>query len=252
MNVRCGTCETVYRVDPNKVPTGGVRARCSVCQSVIQVLREDGAAAAASAAAPPPAAPVAQTPPPVATPTSSGPRGTPVLAPRPTPEPGPPKPRLTQPAKPVATPAAAPPRPSAPVFRPTPGRPATPAPPVPPKVTAPVAAPATPPASPQVAAQRPPAPSGKTQGRVVNPFLAQDPRQKARRLARALVSDMIVYQPEKRQKALAEGNLKSAFGEEIKKSWEEYVEQVGTELANSTSFFNDALNEILAGGQKVF
>jgi len=86
----------------------------------------------------------------------------------------------------------------------------------------------------------------------INPFLAKDPRQKARRLARALVSDMIVYQPEKRQKALADGNLKDAFEEEIKKSWEEFVEQVGEEMANSTTFFNDALNEILAGGQKIF
>jgi len=95
-----------------------------------------------------------------------------------------------------------------------------------------------------------PAPAGGT--RPVNPFLAQDPRQKARRLARALVSDMIVYQPDKRQKAMKDGTLKEAFQEEIKKSWEEYREQVGEELATSTSFFNDALNEILAGGQRIF
>ncbi len=63
---------------------------------------------------------------------------------------------------------------------------------------------------------------------------------------------MIVYQPEKRQRALSAGNLKQAFDEEIKKSWEEYVEQVGAEMANSTSFFTEALNEILAGGQKLF
>jgi len=63
---------------------------------------------------------------------------------------------------------------------------------------------------------------------------------------------MIVYQPEKRQQALAAGNLKEAFEEEIQKSWEEYVEQIGPELANSTTYFKDALNEILAGGQDVF
>lgn len=63
---------------------------------------------------------------------------------------------------------------------------------------------------------------------------------------------MIVYQPEKRDQALQAGNLKEAFEEEIKKSWEEYVEQVGEELANSTTFFNEALNEILAGGQQIF
>lgn len=109
-----------------------------------------------------------------------------------------------------------------------------------------------PPAPPTQAAR--PAAVGSTTGvtKAVNPFLAQDPRQKARRLARALVSDMIVYQPDKRQKALKDGNLKTAFEEEIKKSWEEYMQQVGEDLAKSTPFFTDALNEILAGGQKIF
>ena len=62
---------------------------------------------------------------------------------------------------------------------------------------------------------------------------------------------MVVYHPGKRQEGLRDGNLKALFEEEIKKSWEEYVQQVGTELANSTPFFNEALNEILAGGQKI-
>ena len=88
--------------------------------------------------------------------------------------------------------------------------------------------------------------------RPVNPFLSKDPKQKARRLARALVSDMIVYQPKKRQDALEAGNLKDSFDEEIKKSWEEYVQQVGEDLANSTDFFTEALNDILAGGRQVF
>ncbi len=63
---------------------------------------------------------------------------------------------------------------------------------------------------------------------------------------------MIVYQPEKRQQALKAGNVKEAFDEEIKKSWQEYVDQVGEDLAKSTPFFTEALNEILAGGQRVF
>jgi len=103
--------------------------------------------------------------------------------------------------------------------------------------------------TPTSAAPAPAPPPGRAP---VNPFLAQDPRQKARRLARALVSDMIVYQPEKRQQALKAGNLKESFAEEIKKSWQEYTDQVGLEIANSTPFFTDALNEILAGGQKIF
>ncbi len=86
----------------------------------------------------------------------------------------------------------------------------------------------------------------------MNPFLSKNPEQKARRLARALVSDMIVYQPKKREEALQQGNIKEAFEQEIKKSWEEYVEQVGDDVAKSTPYFNQALNEILAGGQQVF
>lgn len=85
--------------------------------------------------------------------------------------------------------------------------------------------------------------------------IAQKPRRdrdKARRLARALVSDILVYNREARDRALSEGNLIQALGPEIKKSWELYKERVTPEVANSTSHFRDALNEILAEGQKVF
>jgi hypothetical protein len=111
------------------------------------------------------------------------------------------------------------------------------------------------PAGPAVAtppATRAPAPGAPAAPRPLNPFLASDPSQKARRLARALVSDMVVYHPAKRREALAAGTLKQAFEEEIAKSWEEYVEQVGRELADSTTHFTDALNEILADGRAIF
>ncbi|HKC46719.1 MAG TPA: hypothetical protein VKB63_03910 [Gemmatimonadales bacterium] len=88
--------------------------------------------------------------------------------------------------------------------------------------------------------------------RPVNPFLVQDPRQKARRLARALISDMLVYHPEKRQQGIRDGTLPQLFRDEIEKSWLEYVEQVGKEMADATPFWTDALNEILAGGKKLF
>jgi hypothetical protein len=86
----------------------------------------------------------------------------------------------------------------------------------------------------------------------VNPFLTQDPSQKARRLARALISDMVVYHPAKRQEGLREGTLRELFEEEIKKSWEEYSEQVGREIAESTTHFKDALNDILSDGRQLF
>lgn len=77
-------------------------------------------------------------------------------------------------------------------------------------------------------------------------------RDKTRMLARALVSDILVYNRDVRDKALQEGKLLEALGSEIKKSWELYKEKVTPEVANSTTHFRDALNEILAEGQKVF
>jgi len=78
---------------------------------------------------------------------------------------------------------------------------------------------------------------------------AQD---RARRLARVLVSDILCYNQDKRDQALVDGNLMTALGDEIKKSWELYKEKVGSEVAKSTDYFKEALNEILADGQKVF
>jgi hypothetical protein len=63
---------------------------------------------------------------------------------------------------------------------------------------------------------------------------------------------MVVYHPGKRQEGLRDGNLKELFEEEIKKSFDEYADQVGREMADSTSYFREALNEILAGGRPIF
>ena len=75
---------------------------------------------------------------------------------------------------------------------------------------------------------------------------------RARRLARVLVSDILCYNREKRDRALLEGNLMAVLGDEIKKSWELYKQKVGPELATSTNYFKEALNEILADGQSLF
>ena len=86
----------------------------------------------------------------------------------------------------------------------------------------------------------------------INPFLANDPNAKARRLSRALISDLVTYFPQRREEGLRDGTLRELFQEEIKKSHEEYIDQVGREFAESTSHFQDALNEILAAGRKMF
>jgi len=214
MNVSCGQCHTVFRVDPDKVPAAGVRARCSVCSGVFWVRRE-------AAEAPPPAPPPAPAPIPVPLP-----RAEPLPAQPPFRMPAP---AYARPGPPPAPPAAAAPPPG-PAVSPAPRR--APAPTV------------VPPLAPPAAATAP--------ARPTNPFLSQDPKARARRLARALVSDIVVYHPAKRRDGLRDGSLKLLFEDEIRKSWEEYVEQVGHELADSTTFFTDALNDILADGQPVF
>jgi hypothetical protein len=103
--------------------------------------------------------------------------------------------------------------------------------------------------APQPMPAAPPAPGER---RPVNPFLARDPSLRATRLARALVSDMVAYYPAKHSEGLQRGTLKELFREEIKKSYEEYVAQVGAELARSTTHFQEALNEVLGAGKKIF
>src|SRR5438045_1740999 len=131
-------------------------------------------------------------------------------------------------ATPTTEPPAAPYGPSAPAARPAPPRP-----------------PATPPgASPAIGdggARRP-----------LNPFLSKDPDQRAKRLARALVSDIVTYHPAKHAEGLRDGTLKQLFREEIKKSFEEYMAQVGQPRAEGTTYFQTALNEVLGAGKKIF
>ncbi len=220
MNVACTQCQTVFRVDPAKVPVDGVRARCSVCSGVFWVRRVPEAAPVI-----PPAPPAIRTEP----------------ASQPHPVAPPAIPRAPAIPRPAVVPPAAPAPPS---YRP--------ASPPPPAFAAPVVRPAAAqaPAVPMVPAA-PALPSARPK-RPTNPFLSQDPEARARRLARALVSDIVVYHPAKRRDGLRDGSLKLLFEEEIRKSWDEYVEQVGKQLAEATTFFTDALNEILADGQPVF
>lgn len=76
MNVTCPSCTTIYRVDPAKVPDGGVRARCKVCAAVFPVARSAPAVAGAPPA--PMAPPPRVSPPPAATPLADE-----ITAPRP-------------------------------------------------------------------------------------------------------------------------------------------------------------------------
>ena len=77
-------------------------------------------------------------------------------------------------------------------------------------------------------------------------------KDRARRLARVFVSDILIYNKEKRDKGLADGDLMTVLGPEIKKAWEAYKEKIGSEVSESSEYFRTALNEILADGQEIF
>jgi predicted Zn finger-like uncharacterized protein len=234
MTVSCPDCRSVFRVDPAKVPATGVRARCSVCGGIMAVPGGTGPVR--------PPVPAVSAPP--VTPASHVITRTPPLAGQlVSPAPSAISPR-------VATPAAAPGRiarmtpPLAPTAVGTPFAPTASA--------APAPAGALTPAGGTAAAALPTSAPAGSPRRAINPFLHADPGQRARRLARALVSDLVAYHPRKREEGLAQGTLRPLFRAEIKKSYEEYVEQVGKELAETTPHFQDALNDILAGGQRLF
>ncbi|MGH7657145.1 MAG: zinc-ribbon domain-containing protein [Gemmatimonadales bacterium] len=256
MNVTCPSCSTIYRIDPAKVPERGVRARCRVCAAVFRVehvtepAHAGVGAEAGTRSSAQPATPFDTWREPVS--TTYGPPAEVVESPSPpsipVPDPGP----VPVEKAPVSPPPAWSPHvhPPVPEAAPAPAR-------RPPAVSPPLGMPpvvppggARPPApvSPTPVPPTPPRPAGRR----VNPFMTQDPDQKAKRLARALISDLVVYYPERREEGLREGSLKELFDEEIRKSWEEYTDQVGRELAERTNHFRDALNEILAGGARVF
>ncbi|HUF49252.1 MAG TPA: zinc-ribbon domain-containing protein [Longimicrobiales bacterium] len=209
MNIRCPSCQTMFRVDPARIPASGVRARCARCGNTFHVAGQ----AAADGTAQPAFAQAAATD----TPTTAAP--------------------------PPATPAATP----TPAFAP-PAPPPTPA----AAVSAPAGQgairPLPPPPSPPPVPAAPPSAEPPRAG----VFGSPDPQARAQRMARALVSDIVAYHPKRRDACLEAGTLRTEFRDEIMKSWEEYVAQVGLEMAKSTPYFRDALNAILANGQNLF
>ncbi len=287
MNVSCPDCRSIFRVDPAKVPPSGVRARCSVCSGVISIPAPTGqttpTGASQRTATPPESASQERTrSTPSAPPAQSGWQSTPFSGPPARPSaaaPGPrsapsplPPPRSVEASAAPRSRAEAGERAQAMATQ-TPPSPASglpefsPPPPVPPFI--PGGPPATSGPSPFVPSSQPSRPvepprptntppaasSPVSDGgarRPLNPFLSKDPNQRAKRLARALVSDIITYHPAKHAEGLRDGTLKQLFREEIKKSFEEYIAQVGQQLAESTTYFQEALNEVLGAGKKIF
>ncbi|MDO9172610.1 MAG: zinc-ribbon domain-containing protein [bacterium] len=71
------------------------------------------------------------------------------------------------------------------------------------------------------------------------------------RLARALVSDIVVYQPERRRAALERGRVLEEFVPEIAAAWRLLLELAGDDPARLAPVFRDALDTLLGAGAPV-
>ena len=238
MKLDCASCSARYSIDESIVPAEGAKIRCRKCGAVISIPPRVEPAPVSTTLVPPtpqqapaPVAPVAPEPIPVApAPAASGfnffsSSETPAAAYSPAPAPA-------APPRPAPAPAAAaPPPPYVP-----PPQPDLPPPPPPPPAQSLADAPLAVPT---------PVPQGLSPEE-------QARHEKARRLARVLASDIAIYNKEKKERGLSDGNLVAVLGYEIKKSWEIYKERVGADFANGTPYFRDALNDLLAEGKKIF
>ena len=261
--VSCPSCGMSFPVDPAKVPEGGVRAQCSMCPEIFDVDRPDEATLeAAPEAAPSPELAVG-----VADPLDPGSVDLPAIdgsfeepgsaiADEPSAVDTAPFEEIDAADVPFETADAPFETADAPFetadapFETADGLLGT---------EEPLAAEPTaefvavePPAEPEVA--EPPTPPSEPPAESAGPvrFGRRSPEDKAKSLARSLVSDLVAYNPEKHKEALAAGTLQEVFGEEIEKSLKEYQEQVDPDVMAQGSIFNDALNSILAEGQPVF
>ena len=215
ITVSCPACSTSFPVDPAKIPPDGVRAQCSACPEIFDVDNPDQAA---------------------------------------------PEPTFAEPTETFAEPTETFAEPAAPV-EPEEME-------VPPEVQSPFGADAdvvagldhetTDEFGGRELAFDVEAPAEEAPSEEVAPsseaiqFGKRTPEDKARSLARSLVSDLIAYNPDKHMEALASGTLVEVFSEEIDKSWKDYREQVDPEVLTQGTFFDDALNELLAAGESLF
>jgi hypothetical protein len=76
------------------------------------------------------------------------------------------------------------------------------------------------------------------------PPLITDP-EKARRLARAIVSDINLYNPEKIQAGIENDNLFEALEEELEEGRELYRQRVAPEIVERYNFFDLAVVDML-------
>jgi len=247
MVIECSNCHARYNVDENKIPPSGVKVRCHKCQNIMVIQRE-------------PAKPeTSPTPEPVQ----------PEIPPTPDMQPPvpPPEPPPSPPSEPEIPPV------SEPVIPPSEGESTFPEPPPVPEAPSetPSEMPGQPsPDVPEVAPPEPPEtlpPSEESQVDVQAPVeeppaetppvveMSEEDKKwnnRARRLAKALASDLVLYNQDKVEEGLRNGTLADLLGSEIRRSWEYYCQQIPKHIVENTDHFKDQLNKIVGKGKEIF
>ncbi len=75
---------------------------------------------------------------------------------------------------------------------------------------------------------------------------------RARRLAKALASDLVLYNKDKVEEGLRENTLARLLGAEIRRSWEYYCQQIPQHIRDSSDYFKEQLNKIVGKGKEIF
>ncbi len=215
MIVECTNCHSKYNVDESKIPATGVKVRCPKCQNVISIIKE--------------------------IPKPVSPESVKITTP---PEP----PTVEQPPQPK-------------IEAPEPHRVE---PPAPPKVEAPVSPPIEPPVPPPPPEPEIPEPVVKQEPEMKTevktppppaPEMSEDDKkwhERARRLAKALASDLVLYNQEKVEQGLRDGTLVQLLGSEIRRSWEYYCQQIPKHIIENSDYFKEQLNKIVGKGKEIF
>jgi len=73
----------------------------------------------------------------------------------------------------------------------------------------------------------------------------------ARRLARAVIQEVLYARGQERQDAFAHGTPLKVFGEDLADAYDLYAQRIAPELPGATATFRDAINDILGGGEKL-
>uniref|UniRef100_A0A7C6AFL9 Zinc finger/thioredoxin putative domain-containing protein n=1 Tax=candidate division WOR-3 bacterium TaxID=2052148 RepID=A0A7C6AFL9_UNCW3 len=217
MIVECSSCHSKYNVDESKIPATGVKVKCPKCQNVILIKKE--------IPKPIPETPRVDFPPPP-----------PKVEPPPAPKVEPPVPPEVEP--PPTTKIE------------TPKQVSVPEPPVspPPETKIPEPPVVKSPDTSQVEVVSKPMPPPQ-------PEMSEEDKkwhERARRLAKALASDLVLYNQEKVEQGLRDGTLVQLLGAEIKRSWEYYCQQIPKHIVENSDYFREQLNKIVGKGKEIF